>query len=110
MIRVRLLHVVLTAAFISMLYFKSKIQAGTVINGDGLMFNVVRDSFFAYMSPSVLVFVEEFPILLRENKARVYSLTAYFVAKNLAEIPQFMMLPLIYTTILYFATGYFVCL
>lgn len=42
---------------------------------------------------------------MRENHARLYSTDAYFIAKNLAETPQYLLLPFLYTTLVYFATG-----
>lgn len=101
---VRILQILLTTFFISLVYFKTKISKDLIINGDGLMFKVLRDLHFIYMFPCILVFTEELPIFLRENHARIYRTDAYFVAKNLAEIPQFFVMPWVYCTILYFTT------
>jgi len=105
MIKVRLVHVLLTATFISIVYFQSKIKENTIMNADGLMYNVVRDSYFLYMFPCILVFTEELPVFLRENHAQIYRTDAYFIAKNLAEVPQGILLPILYATLIYFVTN-----
>lgn len=75
MVKVRLLHTLLTAAFISIVFFNTKITRDTLINADGLLYNVncvwvsmvdfqiqvVRDSYFMYVTPCILVFTEELP-------------------------------------------------
>lgn len=56
------------------------------------------------MFPCVLVFTEELVVFLRENHARIYRTSSYFISKNLAELPQFSLLAFLYGTIIYFAT------
>jgi len=105
MVKVRLLRVLLTAACISAIYFQTTINEKTIISADGLMFNIVRDSYSLYMLPCILVFTEELPVFLRENHAQIYRTDAYFIAKNLAEIPQGILMPFIYSTLIFFVSN-----
>ncbi|VDN60274.1 unnamed protein product [Dracunculus medinensis] len=50
-------------------------------------------------------FCSELPIFLREHRGGLYRSDTYFLAKNIAEIPQFVLLPLLFTTILYWMAG-----
>lgn len=41
----------------------------------------------------------------REHTAAMYRVDAYFLARSTAELPIFMVLPVLYTCIVYFAVG-----
>lgn len=83
------------------------------------MYNCARDMTFLFYFPSVnvsfiiislslityQVITSELPIFLREHKSNIYSVEAYFLAKSLAELPQYTILPLIYASIVYWMTG-----
>ncbi|KAK5983848.1 hypothetical protein GCK32_017090 [Trichostrongylus colubriformis] len=71
------------------------------------MYNCVRDMSFLFFYPSINVITSELPLFMRECKARIYSPESYFISKSLAEVPQYILLPLIYSTILYWMTGHF---
>lgn len=51
------------------------------------------------------VITAELPIVLRENANGVYRTSAYFLAKNIAELPQYIILPILYNTIVYWMSG-----
>ena len=51
----------------------------------------------------VLIFPEERPVFLREVNNNMYSVTAYFFGKVIAEIPSSLINPLIYGVVVYFA-------
>ncbi|RCN28634.1 ABC-2 type transporter [Ancylostoma caninum] len=60
---------------------------------------------FLFFFPSINVITSELPLVIRETKAHIYSAEAYFISKSLAEMPQYIALPLIYSAILYWMTG-----
>ncbi|VDM73782.1 unnamed protein product [Strongylus vulgaris] len=47
----------------------------------------------------------ELPIVLRENSNGVYTISTYFLGKNIAELPQYIILPAIYNAIVYWMAG-----
>lgn len=51
------------------------------------------------------VVTSELPVLMREYKAHIYSTGAYFLSKSLAELPQYTLMPVIYSLIAYWMTG-----
>uniref|UniRef100_A0A915DWP1 ABC-2 type transporter transmembrane domain-containing protein n=1 Tax=Ditylenchus dipsaci TaxID=166011 RepID=A0A915DWP1_9BILA len=104
LMRVRLSHIVITSGIIGIVYFNTKLRAATILTHRGILFNAARDMNFMFMMPSVAVFTDELPLLVRENHANIYRVDAYFLAKNIAELPQYVVLPVLYSTIVFFAT------
>lgn len=47
------------------------------------------------------VFCVELPVFLRETKSKLYSADTYFLGKTLAELPLFLLVPLILIIITY---------
>lgn len=53
----------------------------------------------------ILIFPDERPVFLREVNNNMYSVSAYFFAKVIAEIPASLLTPVIFGSIVYFAIG-----
>ena len=51
-------------------------------------------------------FQGERPVFLREQANKMYGVLPYFIAKILAELPVFIIVPLIFNAITYFSIGY----
>ncbi|VDN07228.1 unnamed protein product [Thelazia callipaeda] len=95
-----------TAVIIGMVNFQTQITGPTIMNIEGLLYNTVRDMNFMFLFPSINLITSELPIFLREHRSsRIYSASAYYLAKSVAEIPEYVMLPIIYAVIVYFMTG-----
>lgn len=47
------------------------------------------------------VFSAELPIFIRESRARLYSTSTYFLGKTIAELPLFLAVPILFTSIAY---------
>jgi len=43
----------------------------------------------------------ELPVFLRESRSRLYSCETYFLGKTLAELPLFLIIPILFTSIVY---------
>lgn len=56
--------------------------------------NIYENEFFQ-------VFCAELPVFLRETRSRLYRTDTYFLGKSLAELPLFLLVPFIFTTIAY---------
>ncbi|KAI1730715.1 ABC-2 type transporter domain-containing protein [Ditylenchus destructor] len=105
LLRVRLAHVVITSIIIGAVYWQVPLKSSTVLTYRGILFNAARDMNFMFLMPSVAVFTDELPTFLRESHANIYRTDTYFIAKNIAELPQYVILPWIYTTIVFWMTG-----
>lgn len=53
----------------------------------------------------ILIFPDERPVFLREVNNNMYSVSAYFFAKIIAELPASILTPVIFGSIAYFAIG-----
>ena len=53
----------------------------------------------------ILVFPHERPIFLRETGNNMYSVGPYYLGRFLAEFPAGLIVPVIFSTIIYFAVG-----
>ncbi|VDO34814.1 unnamed protein product [Haemonchus placei] len=125
LLQVRFLQVVITSVAIGIVNFRTEVYGPSIQNLEGVMYNCVRDMSFLFFFPSINVITSELPLFMRECKARIYSAEAYFISKSLAEVckscykihpnrikpsvrfqvPQYILLPFIYSSILYWMTG-----
>lgn len=53
----------------------------------------------------ILIFPDERPVFLREVNNNMYSVTAYFFGKVIAELPASILTPVIFGAIVYYAIG-----
>ena len=53
-----------------------------------------------------LTFQVERPVFLREQANKMYDVLPYYMAKLLSDVPGFLIVPTIYTLIVYWAVGY----
>uniref|UniRef100_F1L0S9 ABC transporter ATP-binding protein/permease wht-1 n=1 Tax=Ascaris suum TaxID=6253 RepID=F1L0S9_ASCSU len=105
LLKVKLFQVVATSIVVGIVNFRTIITGPTVMNIEGVLYNTVRDMNFMFLFPSINVITSELPIFLREHRAGIYRTETYYIAKSLAEMPQYTILPIIYSIIVYFMTG-----
>lgn len=53
----------------------------------------------------VQVFCSEMPVFMREHHNGMYRTDVYFLCKTIAEIPIFLVIPVLFTSIMYFLVG-----
>jgi len=70
----------------------------------GFVFFCVLMQLFVGILGSILVFIEERPLFLREQASRMYSVVPYYIAKDLIELPVSIFLPLLFS-FFYFGMG-----
>lgn len=63
----------------------------------GFVFYCVSIQLFVGILGSILVFIEERPIFLREQASRMYGVVPYYLAKDLIELPVAIMLPFLFS-------------
>jgi len=66
-----------------------------VMNRNGCLFFVMIAITFSAIQTVILLFPEERPVFLREVGNKMYSVSAYFFGKFIAEIPGAILCPLI---------------
>ncbi|GMS88735.1 hypothetical protein PENTCL1PPCAC_10910 [Pristionchus entomophagus] len=103
--KIRVIQTIVTALITGMVYFATPVNTTTVITINGILFNHIRNLNFMLQFPAVPEITEELPLLYRENGNGIYRTSAYFIAKNLAELPQYVFLPFLYIAIVYWMSG-----
>jgi len=51
------------------------------------------------------VFCSELPVFMREHYNGMYRTDVYFLSKTFAEVPIFLVIPVLFTSIMYYAVG-----
>lgn len=51
------------------------------------------------------VFCSELPVFMREHHNGMYRTDVYFLSKTLAEVPIFLVIPILFTSIMYYIVG-----
>ncbi|TKR61716.1 hypothetical protein L596_028796 [Steinernema carpocapsae] len=108
LLKVRLIQIVVTSLIIGIVnlnYSSEPVVGDTITNMEGVLYNCARDMNFMFLFPSIQVITSELPIFRREHRSGIYSVDTYFMSKSLAEFPQYTVLPVIYSTIVYWMTG-----
>ena len=62
---------------------------------------------FSNMFPVVNVICMELPIFLREHFNGMYRADVYFITKQLAELPVFLLTPVLFMSIYYYMVGFY---
>lgn len=71
----------------------------------GFLFLVNWLSFLISLGPVALSFCLERPLFLKEENSNLYSTMAFFLSKNIVEIPFLVLIPLLLCVILYWLVG-----
>lgn len=70
----------------------------------GFVFYCVSIQLFVGILGTILVYIEERPLFLREQAGRLFGVLPYYLAKDLIELPITLILPLIFSAF-YFGMG-----
>jgi ABC-type multidrug transport system permease subunit len=102
---VKLIVTVITAIFTIILFQNCDGTLQGVQNRNGALFFMTMTVAFNAIQNIILIFPDERPVFLREVNNNMYSVTAYFFAKVIAELPASILTPAIFGSIVYFAIG-----
>ncbi|TKR65344.1 hypothetical protein L596_025759 [Steinernema carpocapsae] len=101
----RLIETLLVGIIIGSLYFQIPVNQYTVANINGMLYTTVTNMNFMYQFEAVSFFCLELPIFMREHHSGLYRVDAYFIAKNLAEVPQYLIFPMTFCSLIYWLSG-----
>ncbi|KAK0418642.1 hypothetical protein QR680_013685 [Steinernema hermaphroditum] len=101
----RLIETLLVGLIIGSVYFQTPVNQSTITNINGLLYTSVTNMNFMYQFEAVNFFCLELPIFMREHHSGLYRVDAYFLAKNLAELPQYLIFPFSFCTLVYWMSG-----
>ncbi|KAH9418915.1 ABC-2 type transporter [Dermatophagoides pteronyssinus] len=99
---VRLSQALMNSIILGLIFFSQNYDQRGVWNINGALFLLIVNMTMQNAFAVINVFCSELPIFIREHNNGMYTVDAYFVCKNLAEIPIFVCIPIIFVTIYYY--------
>jgi ABC-type multidrug transport system permease subunit len=102
---VKLIVTIITAIFTIILFQNCDGTIQGVQNRNGALFFMTMTIAFNSIQNIILIFPDERPVFLREVNNNMYSVSAYFFGKVIAELPASVLTPVIYGCIVYFSIG-----
>lgn len=109
LVRGRVIQVIFVAVYVGGLVFSAGRKDYTNYSNwkaiSGFMFFAIMSSFMTSASPVVMNFPAERQILLKEEGSKMYSLGAYFLSRNLVELPFTLLFPLLFSLVVYWMVG-----
>ncbi|XP_053681577.1 protein white [Sabethes cyaneus] len=101
LVKVRLLQTAMVAILIGSIYFGQKLDQDGVMNINGSLFLFLTNMTFQNVFAVINVFSAELPVFLREKRSRLFRVDTYFLGKTIAEVPLFIAVPFVFTSITY---------
>ena len=107
---VKFIVTILSAMFTVILFYNGlngeyvgRIQG--VMNRNGCLFFMILAIAFNAIQHVILIFPDERPVFLREVNNNMYSVTPYFLAKQISELPLNILTPIVFGAMCYFLIG-----
>ncbi|CAG2065407.1 unnamed protein product, partial [Timema podura] len=105
LIKVRVLQTVLVGLLIGVIYYGQELNQDGVMNINGAIFILITNMTFQNVFAVINVFCAELPVFKREHFNGMYRTDVYFLCKTIAEIPVFIVIPVIFISISYYMIG-----
>ncbi|CAI2349457.1 unnamed protein product [Caenorhabditis sp. 36 PRJEB53466] len=99
-ILVKLIQTLIMSVMIGSTYFRMDISKQYLASFRGFAFVSVQMMHMLFMMPAMTVFWKDYPVVVREFQANMYSPSAYYLAKTTADSVQYLIFPVIFSAIL----------
>ncbi|KAI9096775.1 hypothetical protein K1719_025954 [Acacia pycnantha] len=99
----RVTQVISTAIIVGLLWWNS--GSSSLHDQAGLLFFLSVFWGFYPLFTAVFMFPQERAMLVKERSIDMYKLSAYFLAKNTSDVPMELLMPPVFTLIVYFMVG-----
>lgn len=103
--QVRIIQTIVIALVLGVIYLGQETNQAGVMNINGALFLLLTNTTFQNMFAVVNVFCLELPIFLREHFNGMYRTDIYYLCKQLAELPTFIIVPIGFVAIFYYLVG-----
>ncbi|XP_025202813.1 protein white [Melanaphis sacchari] len=103
--KIRIIQTLLVAALISFIFYNQHLDQDGVMNINGALFMCISNMTFQNVLAVINVFCSELPVFMREHHSGMYRTDVYFLSKTLAEVPIFLIIPIMFTSIMYYIVG-----
>ncbi|CAH1101630.1 unnamed protein product [Psylliodes chrysocephalus] len=104
-IKVRTFQTMMTSLLIGLIYYGQETNQNGVMNINGVLFIFLTNMTFQNVFAVIHVFTSEMIVFLREHRNGMYRTDVYFLSKTLAELPFFIILPVLFTSVCYYLIG-----
>lgn len=102
----RVVQVISTAIIIGLLWWQSDASSPRRVQDQaGLLFFFSVFWAFFPMFTAVFTFPQERAIVAKERSVEMYKLSAYFLARNISDLPLDLLLPIVFLVIVYLMAG-----
>lgn len=108
MVKSRIFQTIILTIYVSGLFCKLGADLTDTISwraATGFFFFLTVNSVFISMTPVTLVFPLERTVFLKEESAKLYGVTSYFLSRNTVEIPYALIFPVLQSLIFYWFVG-----
>ena len=106
MLRMRVIQTIVMSLLVGIIFSGQEVNQDGVQNLNGALFMIMTNITMQNTFGVIDVFCLELPIFLREHFNGMYRTDVYFLAKMIAELPLFIILPIIFVAINYFMIGF----
>ncbi|GMF60581.1 unnamed protein product [Phytophthora fragariaefolia] len=93
--RLQVLQTLIFAFLLGLIYFQLQVDQKGIRNFSGAFFYIVTDQVYSASMPAIISVPVELPIVYRELDVGLYRIDAWFLAKNLCELPSQVALPML---------------
>ena len=104
-VKVRIMQTIVIALILGAVYFGQELTEEGVMSINGAIFLFITNMTFSNMFAVINVICMELPIFMREHFNGMYRTDVYFLTKQLAELPLFIITPIIFVGIMYYMVG-----
>ncbi|XP_067138566.1 protein white [Centruroides vittatus] len=101
----RFVQTIIVALILGFMYWKQTLDQDGIMNINGVLFLLLTNVTFQNMLAVINVFCADIPVFLREHWNGMYRVGIYVICKMLAELPTFIVLPALFTSIVYWMVG-----
>ncbi|RNA32544.1 white-like isoform X1 [Brachionus plicatilis] len=102
---VTIFQAIIVSIFLGLIFFRLDENEKGVQNRAGALFVIIMQSSFGFLFAVVNTFPSDLTLVYRESKNRLYSITIYYLVKQIAEMPKFVITAAIFVTISYWMIG-----
>lgn len=103
--RAKIGQAVILALILGVVYLQQDMDQKGIQNINGALFVLLTNLSFGNIFAVVNIFCSELPIFKREHYGGMYRVDTYFIAKQLVDLPIYLVEPVILTSILYWMVG-----
>lgn len=103
--RAKLINTTIVAIIFGLVYLDQTYDQKGIMNINGALFLFQAQMSFGSVFPVVNTFVAEFPVFMREHHNGMYATGLYYITKILAEVPIYIIIPIIFNSIGYWMIG-----